>query len=247
MEPKTEAAFRQHAVDDFPREACGLIVVVKGKERYLPCRNIAEADSDNFVMEPADFAAAEDLGDIIGVAHSHPSGINVPSECDKVMCSAPNGPLVPWHIVAVNAQGDTSDIRTIEPSGYVAPLVGRQFAHAVLDCYTLVRDCYQRELGIELPDFHRDEHWWNKGDDLYMQHFRDAGFEPIKGHVKKWDVIIMQVRSPVANHAGVYIGDDTILHHVYGRLSTREVYGGGYWQEVTRIIVRHKDVTDEQR
>jgi len=51
-------------------------------------------------------------------------------------------------------------------------------------------------------------------------------------------VIVMQVRAPVPNHAGVYIGDGLMLHHLYNRLSSRDVYGG-YWQECTRIVLRH--------
>lgn len=49
----------------------------------------------------------------------------------------------------------------------------------------------------------------------------------------------MQVRSKngVPNHAAVYLGDGLMLHHMYGRLSSRDVYGG-YWREVTRLVVR---------
>lgn len=238
MKLRTENDFRAHAAAEYPRECCGLVVAVHGKDQYVPCRNLAENSADNFVLSPEDYAAAEDIGDIIAVCHSHPDATNQPSEADKVVCG--RGTL-PWHIVSVNKAGETSDIITYAPADYEAPLVGRQFAHQVLDCYTLVRDYYARTLGINLLDFQRQDHWWNKGEDMYMQHFRDAGFEPIKGDIKLHDVIIMQVRSPVANHAGVYIGEGLMLHHMYNRLSTREVYGG-YYQEVTRIIVRHKEV-----
>lgn len=239
MKSNTESAIREHAAADYPRECCGLIVVVKGKERYLPCRNIAESHNENFVLHPEDYALAEDMGEILAVVHSHPDAGNRPSEADRVQCAASG---LPWYIVSVNAQGETSDIACYEPDNYEAPLVGRQFAHGVLDCYTLIRDYYQRELRIELPDFVREDNWWNKGDNLYMQHFADAGFDPIKGAIRKHDIIIMQVRAPVPNHAGVFIGDpDHMLHHMYGRLSTRDVYGG-YYQEVTRIIVRHREL-----
>ena len=66
--------------------------------------------------------------------------------------------------------------------------------------------------------------------------------------------ILMAVRASVANHAGVYLGTsglaeapdlhpvpNAMLQHLYGRLSDRVVYGG-YWQECTRAIVRHKDL-----
>jgi hypothetical protein len=32
-----------------------------------------------------------------------------------------------------------------------------------------------------------------------------------------------------------------MLHHLYGRLSERVVYGG-HWQEITRAVLRHKDM-----
>jgi proteasome lid subunit RPN8/RPN11 len=233
-----EAAVQQHAIAEYPREACGLLVVVKGKQRYVPCRNIAESHNENFVLHPEDYANAEDLGEIVGVVHSHQDMPNRPSEADRVMCSRGE---VPWFIVSVNAQGECSDIARYEPDGYEAPLVGRQFAHGVLDCYTLIRDYYGRELGITLPDFERADNWWNKGDDLYMQHFGEAGFEPIKGAIQTHDVVIMQVRSPVPNHAGVYIGNTQILHHMHGRLSTRDVYGG-WFQEITRVVIRHREL-----
>lgn len=239
IEPNTEIGIREHAKSEYPREACGLIAVVRGKQRYLPCRNIAESYAENFVLHPDDYAKAEDLGEIMALVHSHPDTPNRPSEADKVMCGRGK---IPWFIVSVNKDGETSDIARYDPEGYEAPLVGREFAHGVLDCYTLIQDYYQRELGIALPDFERVDHWWNKGDDLYMEHFRDAGFELIKGAIRKHDVILMQIRSPKVNHGAVFIGDpDLILHHMYGRLSTRDVYGG-WFQEVTRIIVRHKEL-----
>lgn len=236
MNPTTEQDIRDHAANEYPREACGLIAVIKGRERYLPCRNIAESHNENFVLHPEDYTKAEDLGEVIAVVHSHPDAGNRPSEADRVQCAASG---LPWYIVSVNAEGETSDIARYEPENYEAPLVGRQFAHGILDCYSLVRDYYAREVGLVLPDFKRADNWWNKGEDLYMQHFAEAGFAPIKGAVHLHDIIIMQVRSPVPNHAGVYIGDGQMLHHMYGRLSTREIYGG-YFQEVTRVIVRHE-------
>lgn len=238
MNPATEQAIREHAVAEYPRECCGLIVVVKGKELYLPCRNIAEGSSD-FILHHEDLAAAEDKGDVLALVHSHPDGSHLPSEADRVQIAAHG---IPWYILSVNSQCETGCMARYEPEEYEAPLVGRAFAHGILDCYTLIRDYYQRTLNITLPDFHRDDKWWERGEDLYMQQFREAGFEPIIGAIREHDVVLMQMRSEVVNHGAVYIGDGLILHHMYGRLSTRDVYGG-FFQEVTRIVIRHRELS----
>jgi hypothetical protein len=49
----------------------------------------------------------------------------------------------------------------------------------------------------------------------------------------------MQVASPVPNHAAIYLDDGPILHHLQGRLSSRDVYGG-YWQKITTHTLRHQ-------
>lgn len=233
MKDRTLKAIREHAAQQYPREACGLVIVAKGRERYVPCRNLAQG-TEHFVMDPQDYAAAEDAGDVIAVVHSHPDAPATPSEADMVSCEATG---LPWHILSWPAD----DFRTIEPSGYQAPLVGRTFAHGVLDCWSLVRDFYARELAIDLPDFERRDDWWAKGENLYIEGYPKAGFVHLNQDTpeKIGDVILMQRRADVPNHGGVYIGNGLMLHHMHGRLSTREVYGG-YWREITRCVLRHK-------
>lgn len=100
-----------------------------------------------------------------------------------------------------------------------------------------------REWGLELPNPDRPDDWWNDGhSDLYTDNYRAAGFEPVGGDMQRGDLILMQIRSKnqVPNHAAVYLGDGLILHHLYGRLSSRDVWGG-YWRECHRMTLRHKD------
>lgn len=237
----TLSAIRAHAVADYPREACGLVIIEGGRERYVPCRNLA-VGTDHFVLAPEDYAAAEDRGEVVAVVHSHPDAAAAPSQADRVACEASG---LPWLIASVgrDAGGPPAalDIAELAPAGYVAPLVGREFAHGVLDCYSLVRDWYARERGVILPDFPRRDDWWTRGENLYMRYYAEAGFSPLERdeRIEVGDVILMQIRAPDPNHAGVYIGDGRMLHHMHGRLSTRDVYGG-YWAEVTRLVVRYR-------
>ncbi|WP_414451295.1 C40 family peptidase [Burkholderia sp. 22PA0099] len=240
METKTLNAIRAHAIRAYPLECCGLVVVARGREQYVECSNAATG-GDHFVLPAQEFADAEDRGAVVAVVHSHPDAPAAASEADQAACEASG---IAWHIVEVRRDDSgavvVGDLVTIEPCGFQVPLVGRSFAHGVLDCYTLVRDWWRTEQGVVLRDFARRDEWWWQGGDLYMQHYRDAGFEPVaqEAELQRGDVILMQVRADVPNHAGVYLGDGTMLHHLYGRLSSRDPYGG-YWREITRLVVRY--------
>lgn len=221
-----------HAAADFPRECCGLVVIVKGKQRYHPCRNTA-IGTDQFAIHPEDFANAEEAGDIVAVTHSHPNGSPKPSQGDLVGCEASN---LPWFIYAHPA----GTWEELYPNGYKAPYVGRQWAHGVLDCYAIIRDWYANERGLFLPDFSRHDDWWLTGGNLYEENFEKCGFRTIsRDELSSGDLIFMQIGSKVPNHAAIYLGDGIILHHLHNRLSTRDVFGG-YWLKNTTRYLRHE-------
>lgn len=243
MTPETRASIHAHALAEYPRECCGVVVVRKGRERYVPCRNLAAEPNDQFVLSPRDYAGAEDEGEVVSIVHSHPDVPARPSEADLVQCEASG---IPWVIVSVmpgEERPEVVDTRVVEPHGYRAPLVGRSWSHGVLDCWALVRDWYANERKVKLPDPYRVDDWWNDGrSDMYGDAaMAEAGFVRTSvDELARGDIVLMQIRSgnQVPNHAAVYLGDGSILHHLYGRLSSRDVYGG-YWQEVSRSFWRH--------
>lgn len=239
MDSVNQSLALAHAAREFPREACGLLVIHKGRETYVPCRNIG-VGTDQFVIHPEDYVRADRLGEIVGVFHSHPNLPAESSQADKVACEASG---LPWFILSF----PSGQWHEMQPSGYIAPLVGRAWAHGVLDCYSVIRDWYRAERGIDLPNFDRFDEWWKRGQNLYLDNFDSAGFEALGAvqsqDMEVGDVLLMQVASPVPNHAAIYLGDGLILHHLQGRLSSRDVYGG-YWQKITTHILRHRTETN---
>ncbi|MCC7413311.1 MAG: C40 family peptidase [Gammaproteobacteria bacterium] len=228
------SACRAHAGVEYPRESCGVVIVARGRAMYRPCRNVAPVGSC-FEIHGEDLAAAEEIGVITHVVHSHPDAAPAPSQADRVMCERTG---VPWVIVG----WPSGALHEHRPDGYQAPLVGREFVHGVLDCYSLIRDWYQAELGLTLPDYDRDDRWWLRGEDLYMQWYADAGFVRAADGPQRHDVVLMQFGAPVVNHGGVYLGDGLILQHCAGRLSSRDVYGG-FWRRCTRALIRHRSLS----
>lgn len=224
-------AIKKHAKQEYPRECCGVVIIEKGREKYIPCRNIL--GGHDFAIDPVDFAKAEDRGEIIKIIHSHPNQSPMPSEADRISCEKSG---LKWLIMSY----PSGDIFEFEPTGYEIPLLGRQFAHGIVDCYSFIQDYYRVNLNINLPDFVRKDDWWLGGEDLYMEGFNDAGFSVVSD-MEKHDVLLMKVMSPVLNHGAVYVGDGNIEHHQHGRLSSRDVYGGWH-QKITQLILRYEDL-----
>lgn len=235
MEDATKLAIEQHAETAYPKECCGVVIVFRGKERYVPCGNLAEDATRGFMLDPRDYASAEAMGEVLAIVHSHPNGPATPSQADRVMCEAWG---LPWHIVT----WPKKEWVTFFPEGYRAPLLGRKFYHGVVDCYQLVKDYYLEVLQIELPHFEREDNWWNKGQNLYVDNFEAAGFVRVD-KPQKHDVFLIQVRSPVPNHAAIFIDPERnwIMHHLWDQLSRRDVYAE-YWRKNTNMICRHKSL-----
>lgn len=233
--PDVAAAIQADALARYPQEACGAVTA----SGYHAFPNVAADPLHHF-----DCAAAcrplQVSGELLAVVHSHPDGPDAPSEHDIQQQRAMD---VPWGLVVTDGEavgdpwfwGDS-----IEPP----PLLGRDFRHGPSgtdgrgDCGALIRDYYRIERGILIPDFPRADHWWTDGKDLYQDHYAEAGFlQASQDDPQPGDVVLLQFRSPVANHAAIYVGGGLILHHLEGRLSREEPIIG--WIKFVRGWLRH--------
>lgn len=228
-----------------PLEAVGVIA----GGRFVEFRNIHFKPTRHFEFTNDDWDAAEKIGHITLIWHSHPNGRPMASDDDKTIAE---GWGIPIAIYATPA--DSWDI--YEPCGWVAPLTGRIFVYGILDCWQLVRDCFKKDKGIDLPRFNAPFGWWlherdNSGHivkhapELMLDNVEAGGFVPVEArHIKPYDVVLMRVVDGAVSHCGVYLGDGHMLHHFMGHHSRVIAYqpGVGHYGKATTQIIRHRSL-----
>lgn len=238
---KIKLEIMTHAQEEYPRECCG-VVTQKGRvQKYHRVDNVHRDPENHFMMDAVQYACIEDDAEstTIAIVHSHTGdgATTLPSAHDTCMC---NEMEVTWIIVSV----PEGDMRFVKPEKL--PLIGRPWSLGSFDCYGLVM-AWHKEHGVELRDRRLNFEWWKPeyGINLYQDYYNQDGFVeiPDQNNPSFGDMVIMQIGQnvPVWNHAGIYLGDNQILHHAFGKLSRRDIYSGWY-QDHTVLIVRHKDL-----
>ena len=208
-----------HAKEQDPNECCGLLLNIRGKERYHPCRNLSVDSNEYFILDQEDYIKASSLGTITAIVHSHPDTPPIASQADKMSCESTK---LPWHIV--NPKTETWGY--YEPCGYKAPLLGRPWVWAVTDCWSLIVDWYKEERGIELLDYERPTTIEEFTDDpVFERYLPSRGFKLLDPNekLKNGDVLAMSIQGKGLNHVAIFLDGD-VLHHSADRLSCREPY-----------------------
>lgn len=248
------------AESKYPKEACGVVVITpEGKEVYVPVDNLSNDPTEEFHMCPQGYVEAEEIGEVVGIVHSHPDQTSRPSIYDQAVMSRnreiellvdPDSKAIPWHIVS----WPEGDYRQVIPEAPTS-LLGRPFVHNVWDCWATCEAYYNKYHNLSFRSFDRPDKWWEieKTTSFYEEFYEECGFFLVDSP-QPGDLIIMQVgRSYHPNHAGVYLGEvsdfegqkfhgsSLMLHHMYNKDSELIVYGG-QWLQRTRMILRHKEL-----
>lgn len=206
----------EHFKQEYPREGCGVLAVVKGKLRWFPCTNVA-TDEDDFILDSSEYLKLLRTTDIVGIVHSHPDAPATPSISDIESCNALG---IPYYIFSYPSM----DLEILQPTSSTKDLYGREYKFGVTDCFEAMRD-YLKEQSIEIkPRAAFEDDWWTKGLNYFTDEVvKDWGFKPVSlATIQPNDMLVFKVFSEVPNHCGVYLGNEIFYHHAVNRLSCRE-------------------------
>lgn len=235
--PKIKIEIFAHANEDFPKECCGVVTQRGKNQEYRRIDNVHQKPKDHFELDAQQYADIMDSETIIAIVHSHcGDGCTArPSPADTCVM---NEVEIPYVIVSL-PEGDMS---INYPN--TQPLTGRPWALGYYDCWGLVM-AFHKEYGVHLNDYRKPFEWWTGGDlNFYEDNWESEGFEVVDVEPRFGDMVMMKIQSPVTNHAGIYLGDNNILHHYSNRLSKVDIYSG-FWRDNTVRIVRHNKLDKE--
>jgi len=240
FDPKAIEDWKAHAINCTGQEAVGLIF----EGRFHPLKNVAADPENEFATDPQEvLSIIGNDGKVEAILHSHlPHHPDHPSKEDL---ERQKDAAVPFGLSVCDGENCTNPI-WFGDQVPMRPLLGRSFVYGVWDCFSLVRD-YHRMQGVFFEDFPRENWWWNEeGKDYYVESLEKNGFRIIdRAEVRAGDGFLMSVQSKtgVCNHAGIYLGNDLMLHHLIHRQSSRDIMGR--WATKVRYWVRHKDMPEE--
>ena len=207
-------------------EVCGLIV---NDSLFIPCVNQSSSPSKDFLISANDFIQSEEIGPVTGVFHSHPSGFNRLSAHDRQVQVSLG---LDFYLYC------DGSVRKYEPRPH---LLGRSYEHGITDCYSMFRDAYHL-AGWDMPDYGRDNGWWLRGENLYINNLPTQGFYQVSmADVQPGDVIIRQPFDGCDPcHAMIFLPDGRVLHHeMNGFLSRRDNMRPAYVKQ-THSVWRHE-------
>jgi len=223
---------KEHAKQEHPRECCGLIVDKDGELICVKSQN-ASFEKNMFRVNPRDYLAASNLGEIVAVYHSHVNGKESFSEFDKF--NSINHDLT---YVVFNTQ--TNSLAQFSPRhSEFHKYIGREFEIKNKDCWSLVRDFYKTELSISLINPHRDKNWRSYLGALFDKQIWAEGFYEVND-IKKYDCLLFNKGgSKPSSHIAICLGEDLILHQPSRGYSRIESLTDRHEKLINKII-RHK-------
>jgi proteasome lid subunit RPN8/RPN11 len=219
LSPFIKNKIKNHALEEAPRECCGIIV---NNTTVMRCRNIATKPTDHFTLNPLDYMKAAQKGDIRAIYHSHldeekfsPSDI-INSQTHEV------------NYILYNIKNNS--FSEFDPAKKKTFIHSIPFRTGVSDCMTLVINYYKENFNIDLSDlnFLRTKEDWKERDPLLIQKIIELNrtnhsdlFEEIlfeKTTLQKHDIISLEyIRGKGVCHTAVYTGNGNIFHHPRGK------------------------------
>ena len=185
-------------------ECCGLITEKDNLLKVFPCENIAINKRNQFKIKEKDYLRASLNGKIKATYHSHLNEENF-SITDRVNCYL-SGYIYLLYIIEKNF------FKLLNPENTFSYL-NKEFILGRNDCYHLVKEFYQTEKNIFLPEISNYDQINDQFiSDLASEHHLQI--ETDVNQIQSGDIIVFNLLGEnKLPHFAIFLGNGYILHH----------------------------------
>lgn len=198
---------KEHALDEFPKECCGLIVPKDGGYKIVKCRNLFNSEN-KFFIDPDIFNHYDNRNfTIVYHSHTHEKYADF-SEEDKLTSNKIKKDFLMYNVI-------NDEFKYYEPKDVIIPILNRIFFPPIFDCATLVVDYYKQILNIDFKIKNHTSYYLNGH---FEDFFIDNGFKEVKS-VRKHDIILNKNGASskhVFCRASIVNSDNTLI--TYGEI-----------------------------
>ena len=93
---------KEHSLEDYPNECCGILAQNKDETVVVRCENIADNKKEFFEISPHDYLKASKIGRVKAYYHSHTGKNFSLSGADKAISISQRLPLIMYSIIRDN-------------------------------------------------------------------------------------------------------------------------------------------------
>lgn len=236
---------REHALEESPKECCGVLVEKESRLELYKCPNYSERPTSHFYISAPHYLKASRRGNVSAIYHSHTSENENFSDNDKKNSVAHQTTFVLYNTVK-------NSFLCYDPTKNKTLEINKEFKIGECDCYTLVKD-YYKKLKIDLEGINSFGNDWHlKKPELIQELFglnKNNPSLPIEelpknAPLKRHDVLVFELREGSGpSHVGVYLGEGILYHHPRNRYPTTEILRNQYFEKLYKIY-RHKELNE---
>lgn len=226
---ESKQLIKEHSLEVFPIESCGVVVSSNSGQRVLKAKNIFNSEN-KFLIDNSVFNDVKYDEKTIAVYHSHTKdGFEDFSEEDIAVSEK-----IKIDFILYNVVSDT--FKNYSPSIKKVPLIGRPFFAPFFTCVTLIEDYYTEFLNINLKIPESEIHkvfykfisspnpellkYFKKLDEenapeaeYLLNAFKNSGFTQVS-NPKSHDIFVVKMQNFLPNsytHCGILDTRDTFI------------------------------------
>ncbi len=241
-----KSGIKTHSLEFPNSEVCGFVIFSSNSLQVFRCRNLCK-NEHRFSIDPFDFVKASELGEIRAVYHSQVSNPDF-SSFDIINSNGHNLTYILYCL-------EKDSFKIYYPNSAENKYTGRKFEIGKNDCFSIIKDYYKNEQNIEIFDYERDKDWQKTNPGIFLEKYEKEGFiKLINGPIdddklkimRKGDLLLFKSeKSEFPGHLGIYLGNDTVLHHTRKKDSCIDIFETGLRDRVS-IVLRHKKIIEKQ-